>query len=245
SSGSLWSQAQSLRLVMPGLFLCLVSAIIFIFEGKSAMLKADERSETMTLAKEPSESSLAKVNAELVSSDRSLALRPPAVPPQENNANSLLVCLGAVVAGLVMSAHYAKESHRLETLTQDLNSQSEKLKQKSYIPGTASSELRQYGILAARGVPAVALMDEITRALTPGVGLSSVAVNPAQRVSIKGEAASDVAMLKFLENVRAAKSMRGLRADGFTQSNPKQQGVQFALTGEAISMADVWVGGEK
>ncbi len=213
-----------------------------------SMLKADERVMNLVVAEEAADNSLAQVQADLASREADLALaekqQRPTLP--DNNAGSLLMCLGAVVAGLVMSAHYSKEVHRLDTQTKEMSAETTRIRQEATLTsGAQINSLQRYGILASRGVPIAGLMDEVTRALVPGVGLSSVVISAGRNVRIEGEAISEQAMLQFVSNVQAGKGIRDLRPTGYGRDSLKQKGVRFTLTGKAISMADVRLGGPR
>jgi Tfp pilus assembly protein PilN len=190
-----------------------------------------------------------RLRAEFIEPEELLALPArPASPdvPHDNNAGSLLMCLGAVVAGLLMSSHYAKEAHRLDTqATQMATEAAEIQKLANLAPGAQTDTLRKYGVLASRGVPVAGIMDEVSRALVPGVGLSSLVINTNRSLRIEGEAKTEQAMLKFIENLRKGKGIQDLRATGYRREDLKQQSVRFAFTGRAISMLDVRVGGKR
>lgn len=88
-------------------------------------------------------------------------------------------------------------------------------------------ELKVIADLARQGVPFPWVMDEVTTALDPGVGVNEISFDGG-RVRVSGEARTEAAMISTLDRLRTQGSFRSTYLNQF--QNPDGLGLRFDLS---------------
>jgi Tfp pilus assembly protein PilN len=211
------------------------------------MTSSEERVKDIVRAEPAADDGLVRVQAALTTLNRELALPGDAPKPEplpSRLAGAAFLCLGSIIGGLIMSAHYAKQVSMLEAQRKEMDAEVASIARSARLEAAQANDLMRYSLLSKQGVPVVGLMDEITRSLPSGVGISTVVVNQNGTTRIEGEAASEEAMLEALKQMKEARSLTNLHIIGFRRDAVEHKGGRFAFGAKCISMKDVRIGGQ-
>jgi Tfp pilus assembly PilM family ATPase len=99
---------------------------------------------------------------------------------------------------------------------------------------------KQYRMLSKEGVPITFILDDLARSLTPGVGVSTLAVSPDLRVSVTGDAANEASMIGTFESLKTSPLLKGLSISSFDRGREKtSKGITFQFSGSTLSLDQI------
>jgi Tfp pilus assembly protein PilN len=146
-----------------------------------------------------------------------------------------------VLVGTFVATQYSNQTSAVEKQAMAITQKAADVRAEADLAmGEQARMLKQFDLLKREGVPLPTIMDDLTRSLGDGVGLVSVAVND-QSVTISGEASSEAAMLRTLDNLRTSPVLKNLTVSSFGRDRASETGLRFEFSGSTVTMGDIRV----
>jgi hypothetical protein len=144
-------------------------------------------------------------------------------------AAGAILIVGGALAGLLNSRNNALDAD-ISTRRAEVNTLQEKYKPQAE---ARSMQIQILSDLASQGVPFQPIMDALTTALDPSVGLEKISVDTGGMVHFTAEASDELAMISTVERLRSFSYFQDTIVDKYgklAENDPSNPAIRFDLT---------------
>jgi Tfp pilus assembly PilM family ATPase len=164
---------------------------------------------------------------------------------RRNLSGSIVVSALAIVIGIAGYFLYHGRASELEAQATKADEHTKALETEAQ-SASAQQQLReiQMKTLSGNAVPATAVMDFISSALDPGVGIQSVNITSDRTLAVTAEAQDQASMLRTFDGLRNVPIFQDVVIQNFTTKlnrNDAAAGLTFTVGGRVASLAQVHI----
>jgi hypothetical protein len=165
---------------------------------------------------------------------------------QRNLLGSVLVSIGALAVGLGGWLFGSYQVNELQRQTEDTKTRADNIrKQAELADRTVRRLVQQADLLRKDGLPAVSVIDEISRSTPNGVGIKAIDISQEQNVTIEGNTNEESLIVDMVRRLQLGKALTTPTIAGIERKKEENTSfIEFKLSARTYNLAEVEYAGK-